>query len=132
LLLLAPVAAVAWWSWQNDWPVENTSANPAPAETQAPAVPARSNLASFVSNDDYPTQAIRNEEQGTSAFVLTVNRRGRVTDCAITSSSGSTSLDRATCSIMTRRARFTPAKDDNGQAIATTVHSRIRWVIPEE
>ncbi len=71
--------------------------------------------------DDYPQSAIRNEEQGTTAVRLTIGTDGRVTDCSMTASSGSSALDSATCNILRRRARFTPAKDQAGNPISDTV-----------
>ena len=103
---------------------------PPPARTIEPAR-ARANLASYVSDTDYPAAAIRGEEQGTARFRLTVGADGRVTGCAITGSSGSSSLDAATCRIMKSRARFTPARDSSGAATADTVSNAIRWVLPE-
>jgi protein TonB len=55
-----------------------------------------------------------------------------VADCSITQSSGSTALDTATCNIIRRRARYTPAKDQAGNPIAGTDSARIRWELPEE
>jgi protein TonB len=105
-------------------------APPPPPRTVEPAR-ARANLASYVSNDDYPSAAIRNGEQGTTGFELTVGSNGRVTDCTITSSSGSSTLDAATCRLMRSRARFTPARDNQGNPTTDTVSSRIRWVLPD-
>ena len=105
---------------------------PPPPPKKVETARAKANLSSYVSNDDYPSSAIRNEEQGTTGFRLTVGPNGRVTNCSVTSSSGSSALDNATCSLMTRRARFTPARDSNGQPTTDTVSSRIRWVLPED
>jgi protein TonB len=96
------------------------------------AAKAKANLTSYVSNDDYPQAAIRAEEQGTTRFRLTVGTDGRVSNCEITGSSGSSSLDRTTCDLMRRRARFTPAKDQAGNPIGDTHSASIRWVLPEE
>jgi protein TonB len=85
-----------------------------------------------VSNDDYPPAAIRNEEQGTTRFTLTVGPNGRVTNCSVTGSSGSSSLDSTTCRLMTSRARFTPASNSAGQPTTDTVSGAIRWVLPDE
>jgi protein TonB len=105
-----------------------------PAITQpkkvAPAR-ARANLASYVSDEDYPGSAVRNEEQGTTRFRLAVGPDGRVTDCTVTGSSGSSALDGATCRLMKQRARFTPAHDSDGKPMADSVASAIRWVLPE-
>lgn len=92
---------------------------------------ARANLASYVSDEDYPTSAARNEEQGTTRFRLGVGPDGRVTDCTVTASSGSSALDSATCRLMKQRARFTPARNSDGEAVPDSVASAIRWVLPE-
>ncbi|MDQ4087219.1 MAG: TonB family protein [Pseudomonadota bacterium] len=113
-----PVAAVS--------PATSVSALPRTVEpARAPA-----SLASYVSPDDYPTSALRNREQGTTRFRLTVGADGRVTDCTITGSSGSAALDSATCRIMRSRARFTPARDSNGNPTSDTVGASLTWRIP--
>ena len=120
-------------------PVITPVARPAPPAPPAPPPPrvsqaakARGNLVALFSNDDYPAAALRNEEQGTTVVRLTIGPDGRVSDCSITSSSGSSSLDNTTCSILRRRARFTPAKDQAGNPISDTYTQRIRWEIPSE
>jgi protein TonB len=92
---------------------------------------ARANLASYVSDADYPASAIRAEQQGTTRFRLGVAPNGRVTDCTVTSSSGSPTLDAATCRLMKSRARFTPARDSDGKPVSDTAASAIRWVLPD-
>jgi protein TonB len=117
-------------------PVITPRAPPAPPAPPAPrvsqAAKARANLTSLFSTDDYPQSAIRNEEQGTTAVRLSIGTDGRVSDCSITSSSGSSALDSATCNILKRRARFTPAKDQAGNPISDTFSQRIRWELPED
>jgi protein TonB len=108
-----------------------TQGCPQPPRTVEPAH-ARANLASYVSDADYPASAIRAEQQGTTGFRLTVGTDGRVTGCDVTSSSGSPALDQATCRIMRSRARFTPARDDHGNPTTDSVSSRIRWVLPAD
>jgi protein TonB len=93
---------------------------------------AKANLQSLFSTDDYPASALRSGEQGTTGFRLSVGANGRVTDCQITASSGSSALDSATCRLLRTRARFTPAIDSNGNATSDSVSSRIRWVLPED
>src|SRR4051794_40828901 len=66
------------------------------------------------SPDDYP--AAGNGVRGKVGVDLSVEEQGRVIGCRITQSSGSASLDVATCNILRRRARFTPAMDSNGNA----------------
>ena len=126
-------------------PMVVTPVAPPPQITTAPPPPpapppvrrieparAKANLASYVSNDDYPDSAIRNEEQGTTGFRLDVGPDGRVSGCSITSSSGSTALDNAVCRLMRSRARFTPATDSTGARTSDSVSGRIRWVLPAD
>jgi TonB family protein len=93
---------------------------------------ARANLASLIGNGDYPAEALRNDEQGTVGFRLSVGADGRVSGCTITSSSGSAALDSATCRILTARARFTPARDSRGLPTTDAVAARIVWRIEDE
>jgi protein TonB len=105
---------------------------PPPPPVRVQPAKARANLASYVSDDDYPQDAIRNEQQGTTGFRLEVGPDGRVTNCTVTSSSGSSSLDSTTCRLMRSRARFTPATDSSGGKTSDSVAGRIQWRLPEE
>jgi TonB family protein len=84
----------------------------------------------WVTTNDYPTAALREEREGTVAFSLTIGRNGRVSACEITSSSGSADLDSAACSLIAQRARFTPARNTQGKAQAGRYANRVRWQIP--
>jgi periplasmic protein TonB len=103
---------------------------PPPPKRIEPAA-AKANLASYISNDDYPASALRAEEEGATAFRLTVGPNGRVTGCQVTSSSGSSALDSATCRLLTARARFTPARDSTGSPTTGSATGRIVWRIQE-
>ncbi|HEX8533456.1 MAG TPA: energy transducer TonB [Allosphingosinicella sp.] len=110
------------------------SAPASAADPQKPkATPTRAlaNLATYLSDADYPAEAIRNQEQGTVGFLLQVGSDGRPTGCSITSSSGSSSLDAATCRLMVSRPRFQPARDARGNAIPDQVSARITWRLPK-
>jgi periplasmic protein TonB len=100
---------------------------PPPAPRQAEPKSLSGSLQGLIRSDDYPQSAIENEEQGTVGVALQVGPNGRVSGCSVTSSSGSRTLDNATCSILTRRARFSPAQDSNGNAITATHRQRITW-----
>jgi protein TonB len=91
---------------------------------------ARADLGSYISDGDYPASAIRNEEQGTTRFLLQVSAEGRVTGCTVTRSSGSSALDSTACRLMRARARFTPARDSSGNPTTDSVANAIHWVLP--
>lgn len=89
-----------------------------------------SNPAAWVTTMDYPIASLRTSEQGTAGFTVQVDTEGRVSSCKIKSSSGSPALDEATCSLVTRRARFRPASDIEGRPKEGEYSNRVRWVIP--
>jgi TonB family protein len=80
--------------------------------------------------NDYPLTAYRNHEQGIVVFDVTIGTDGRVHDCKIVASPNSRSLERATCTIVTRRGVFTPKLDKDGQPTEFKLRSAVRWVIP--
>lgn len=79
---------------------------------------------------DYPALALREEREGTTAFKLTINKEGQVSDCAIAVSSGHPDLDKVTCDNITRRAEFFPAQDKQGKPTTGQYSNRVRWQIP--
>ena len=91
---------------------------------------ARANLASYISDADYPSTGHAQHMQGTVGFRLTVGTDGRVTNCDIVSSSGFPLLDETTCTLLTARASFTPARDARGNPTIDVVSARISWVEP--
>lgn len=101
------------------------AADPARARSERP-------LGFYLSDEDYPAEAIRNREQGAVAFRLTIGADGRPTGCSVTGSSGSAALDSTTCRLMMARPRFAPARDSSGKAVADTAEGRIIWKLPDD
>jgi len=73
---------------------------------------------SFIRADDYPEDALRAGSYGRVSLHLQITAEGRVSACSITETSGSRSLDTVSCSAAKHRARFQPARDTQGRAIA--------------
>jgi TonB family protein len=92
---------------------------------------ARVSLPMLFSSEDYPVAAVRAGEEGPVAFRLEVGTDGRVAVCTVTGTSGSASLDAATCRLLRSRARFTPASNRKGKPIEDSVSGRIIWQLPE-
>jgi TonB family protein len=78
---------------------------------------------------DYPPGALDRNEQGAVYFQVVVNPEGRVDTCTILLSSGYNDLDYATCQLVTKRARFSPAQDQDGKPIYGTYRQVINWRI---
>ena len=93
---------------------------PPPRKVQS-AQSAKGDLRSLFSADDYPASAQSAGAEGTVQASLTIGPDGRVVGCNVTRSSGNSSLDGATCNILRRRAKFTPARDSNGQPTTDSI-----------
>jgi len=102
---------------------------PSPAADPISAVP-RGNPGRWVTNGDYRTRWINEGLSGIAGFSLEIDRNGRVSDCTITRSTGHSVLDGATCRLLERRARFTPARNGAGDNVAGTYSSSVSWEIP--
>jgi len=109
------------------------AAAPPAAEAEQPGeamVPA-TNPGSWVTNDDYPAAAMRDEREGTTGFRLTISADGLPEQCDVTAPSGHPDLDAATCRLLMERARFKAGRDARGMRVGGTYSNRIRWQIPD-
>jgi len=113
-------------------PTPNLVEKPLPQPSFAPkrATP-RNDASRWVLTEDYPSKAIREGAEGVAGFRVVVGSDGRVDACEITSSSGNAQLDEATCKNVTRRARFDPATNGDGQKVVGSYASTVRWQLPE-
>jgi TonB family protein len=90
----------------------------------------KKSLISYVSDKDYPPEALAKGEQGTSVIRLTIEPDGKPSACGVVSSSGSRTLDLYTCAIFVRRVQYDPAIDANGQPVRSVLFTRLTWRIP--
>jgi len=86
---------------------------------------------SLISSDDYPIAAARSGVQGKVSVELLIDVSGRVSGCNLLQSSGSRDLDGATCILLTRRARYYPARNSAGNPVESRITSSITWNLPE-
>jgi periplasmic protein TonB len=109
---------------------------PVPAPPLPPPPPAPPKVAQkavqrggSISNEDYPSSAMRNEESGSTTARFTIGTDGKVVDC---NASGATAtLDAETCRLIIRRFRFKPALDASGNPIQESRTQRVKWEIPK-
>jgi len=88
------------------------------------------NAGRWATNDDYPRVDFVNRNEGMSTFLLNVDAKGAVTRCRIVDSSGFPSLDKQTCALMLVRGAFDPARDADGNPVASFYINRVRWQVP--
>lgn len=81
----------------------------------------------WVVKDDYPAAAKRAGQEGRVYFTLVVGTEGRATCCTVSESSGSASLDTATCTLLMRRARFVSAADKKRTPVPDRWAGTIDW-----
>lgn len=116
------------------WPRKDPSATqpiPAPATkiTPRPAMP-KGNAAGWIMPADYPA-TLKNGEAGRTQYRLTIGPDGRVYSCMIVKSSGVPSLDERACMLTVRRARFSPATDENGNTVEGAWTGKVEWKPPQ-
>lgn len=117
-------------------PVIHQEAPPAPPPPPQPVVSkaagAKGDPAQWITNDDYPPAALRENREGVSKITWQINEQGKVENCQVTESSGSPDLDETACRLITRRGRYSPALDQTGRPMRTTQSRNVRWVVPKE
>lgn len=74
----------------------------------------------WITPDDYPVNALRQNSTGQVVARLQVDATGKVTDCAIVVSSGRKSLDNITCERAMEKGRFNPAIAADGRPTAAS------------
>lgn len=125
-------------------PVVISTPRPPPPTVSAPVAPppppaprivqtagAKGDPNAWFSQEDYPPAAQRDGREGVVGIAWDINAQGRVENCRVTSSSGSSDLDETSCRLIVRRGRYTPAKDENGNPIRSTSSRRVRWQLPK-
>lgn len=115
-------------------PSETVTPQPSPsatATTPPRAARPRNATSGWVTQDDYRASWINREMTGSVGFALEVDANGRAASCRVTRSSGHGELDQATCALVSRRARFEPARDSSGAASAGSYAGTVTWTLPD-
>lgn len=107
--------------------------------TLALATPARAaskahgpvgNPSAWFGDDAYPAEALRAGQQGRTIAEVQIDDTGLLVSCRVASSSGSASLDQATCAVALQDRHYQPATDGRGRPIASHARLSILWRIP--
>jgi len=106
-------------------------APPPPRFTPKLAMP-KGKMANWVTDNDYPTSELRQNHEGRTAYRLSIDSTGKVTNCTVTASSGWPGLDKAACDKLSSRAKFEAATNADGERVAGVFSSAVTWRIPPE
>lgn len=79
---------------------------------------------------EFPRQLVGTMAEGRTIANIAVSPEGRALGCQVTGSAGFYLMDKATCDIYMRYARFIPAKDASGNPVAGFYEARITWTSP--
>ncbi|MEZ5680162.1 MAG: energy transducer TonB [Erythrobacter sp.] len=104
--------------------------SPMPSFDPVAAKP-RNDPSRWLSNADYKPSWARRELTGLAKFRLEIAANGRVSDCRVIGTTGHNELDVATCALVSRRARFEPARGGNGEPVAGSYTGSVLWELPE-
>ena len=81
----------------------------------------------WFSAETYPAEARRRREQGRVVSFIAISGDGRVSDCKVIDSSRSEALDAATCPGFIKRSSWKPARDAQGQPVASHQVMVVNW-----
>lgn len=103
-----------------------------PVHAGSQPTPARpdGNPGGWINTADYPPEALMAHSEGVTAYKLSIDTKGVITNCVVTASSGSAVLDDATCRVLKQRGSFIAATDSKGRPIGSSYYGRTRWAIP--
>jgi protein TonB len=151
---LGLLAILGWWlhgyaeQWRTQWafdraptgyagdaaarPAEDRRIPPPPTDKTLANARLRGNPGQFFGTDAYPVDAIRANREGRTVAKLAVDGGGTPVGCVVVVTSGSRSLDAATCSIALGKVRFSPARDGSGRPVPSSYTLPVRWVLPHD
>tara|TARA_B100000678_G_scaffold222425_1_gene189974 strand:- start:370 stop:1086 length:717 start_codon:yes stop_codon:yes gene_type:complete len=89
------------------------------------------NPGDWIMTSDYPASANANGEEGTVSVKLSISATGDVTACEVVAGTASDSLKQLTCTLLSERAKFNPARGPDGKAVSGFYNSAVLWKIPE-
>ncbi|SDA13364.1 TonB protein C-terminal [Sphingomonas sp. NFR15] len=111
--------------------VSSGAAHAQAARHEMPAI-ILGNPAEWFGPDQYPLDALRSLRQGRVVAAISVDLTGQATGCTIDVSSGTTSLDKATCDIALAHAAFNPATDRRGKPVTSIYKLPVKWILPDD
>ncbi|WP_447726871.1 energy transducer TonB [Sphingomonas koreensis] len=83
----------------------------------------------WVTPEDYPAGSLMARESGVVGVRLSISAAGNLTECKIVASSKFPTLDKETCALIRKRARYEPARMADGAKVPSVSFLRFRWQI---
>lgn len=102
---------------------------PAPPRGRGAAQAQMLNLSEVFDDANYPFLAQGRSDEGRVQFRVSVDAQGVATGCVITEAAAANTLNQPTCDLILAKARFAPARDRRGRAVASTFTRRVVWTL---
>lgn len=87
------------------------------------------NRAEVINPANYPFNAKGRGDEGRVQYRVAIDAAGVVTGCTIVTPAAAATLNQPTCDLILAKARFTPARDLRGRAIASTYTRAVNWML---
>lgn len=87
---------------------------------------------SWATDADYPSDALRDNQQGRVSIGLYIDPQGKPDRCIVIYKSGSPSLDQASCQVAMMRARFKPALAPDGTPTGFLYTTSMNWRLEDD
>lgn len=100
--------------------ISSLSAKPVPINSPA----------NWLTHQDYPKLGLVRGHSGVIRYRLDIDEKGKVRKCAILEQLAAPEFKAATCSNISRRAKFKPAQDGQGKPTNAYYTSSVRWLYP--
>ena len=105
---------------------------PTPSATFDPVgAKPRNDPTRWLSDRDYKSSWARRELTGVAKYRLQIAADGTIGKCTVTGSTGHAELDVATCQLISKRAKFEPARGSGGEPVAGTYNGSVMWTLPQ-
>jgi TonB family protein len=95
----------------------------------AVATKPKGSIIGLIRPNDYPDRPLRAGIGGTVGFRMKIDADGKVSECTVLESSSNADLDKTTCAVMKKRARFAPAMGHDGKPMWSFTFGRITWMV---
>lgn len=86
-------------------------------------------LQGLIRSDDYPFDLVERGIQGSVGVRLRIEPDGSTSECTIIESSGAPALDKHTCALFKKRARYASALGHDGKPLWSFTFGRVTWML---
>lgn len=88
------------------------------------------NPGGWITSNDYPASALRGGQSASVQFRLMIDAAGMPTSCKVQSATQGPAFIDLTCTLLMKRARFSPAATADGKPVESYYTNSVNWLMP--